>query len=297
MNNMKFSGTGVALVTPFRKEGNIEYKSFEKLLSHVSNDGVDFLVAMGTTSEYATMTMKEQGDVLKFIADYNKRKLPLVLGVGGNSTSGVIHKIQHVDFTNVDAILSVVPYYNKPSQKGMLQHFKAISAVSPVPVILYNVPGRTGINMTAETTLQLAHENDNIIAVKEASGNLEQVMAIIKDRPSDFLVLSGDDALTFPITAAGGDGVISVVANAYPHSFSQMVKYTREGNLKEAHKIHYELLHFSQMIFEDGNPSGIKAALQIMDITQSAVRLPLTTVSRSLYGKIEKEIGSIPFKK
>lgn len=297
MQNKKFEGTGVALITPFRKDGSVDFKAFEKLLTHVSQDGVDFLVALGTTSEYPTLNNDEREAVVSFIQEQNQRKLPLVLGLGGNSTSEVVKKIQTTDFTNIDAILSVVPYYNKPSQKGIIQHFTSIAAVSPVPIILYNVPGRTGKNMEADTVLYLAHNNNNIIGLKEASGNMEHAMKIIQRKPDHFLLLSGEDALTMPMTAAGGNGVISVTANAYPKTFTKMVRAAIENDIQTARELHYNLLHFSELIFEDGNPSGIKASLQIKDITQSAVRSPLTTISRSLYGKIENEIKQIEHKR
>ncbi len=297
MQSKKFEGTGVALVTPFRKDGSIDFKAFEKLLDHVINDGVDYLVALGTTSEYPALTKDESEAVVSFITEKNQRKLPLIQGIGGNSTSEVVKTIQKTDFTQIDAILSVVPYYNKPSQKGIIQHFTSIASVSPVPIILYNVPGRTGKNMEADTVLYLAHNNDNIIGLKEAAGDMVQAMEIIQKKPDDFLVLSGEDVLTMPLIAAGANGVISVTANAYPATYRKMVRAAIEGRIEEARKLHYDLLQFSEMIFEDGNPSGIKAALQIKDITQSAVRSPLTTISRSLYGKLDNEIKQINYKK
>lgn len=297
MNSKIFEGTGVALVTPFRKDGSIDFKAFEKLLEHVITEGVDFLVALGTTSEYPTLSDNEQLAVVNFIKEINNRRLPLMLGIGGNSTSEVLKKIQETDFTDIDAILSVVPYYNKPSQKGIIQHFVNIAAVSPVPIVLYNVPGRTGKNMDADTALYLAENNSNIIGIKEASGDFIQVMNIIKRKPDNFLVLSGEDALTMPMIAAGANGTISVTANAYPKTVSQMVKAGINNDNETAKKFHYDLLQFAQLIFEDGNPSGIKAALQIKEIVQSAVRLPLTTINRSLYGKIDTEINEIPHEK
>jgi 4-hydroxy-tetrahydrodipicolinate synthase len=297
MHSKSFEGTGVALVTPFRKDGSVDFKALEKLLEYVITDGVEFLVALGTTSEYPTLTNDEQIAVVNSIKETNNRRLPLVLGIGGNSTSEIVTKIQKTDFTDIDAILSVVPYYNKPSQKGMIQHFSTIAAASPVPVILYNVPGRTGKNMEADTVISLAHNNNNIIGIKEASGDITQVMDIIKRTPDNIKVISGEDALTMPLVAAGASGVISVVANAYPKAFCEMVRAGLNDDHPKAREIHYNLLNFAEMIFEDGNPSGIKAALQIKNITQSAVRLPLTTISRSLYGKLDAEINSIPYEK
>ncbi len=297
MHSKKFQGTGVALITPFRKDGSIDFKAFEKLLNHVIDDGVDYLVALGTTSEYPTLSPDEQQAVVDFIIEHNQKRVPLVLGIGGNSTSDVINRIQNTSFDNIDAILSVVPYYNKPSQKGLIQHFTSIASVSPVPIILYNVPGRTGKNMEADTIIYLAHNNENIIGVKEASGDLIQCMKIAQKKPEGFLLISGEDALTMPMVASGGNGVISVTANAYPKSFRKMVQAALNNDIETARKIHYELLQFSELIFEDGNPSGIKAALQIKDIVQSAVRSPLTTISRSLYGKIDNEIKQISFER
>jgi 4-hydroxy-tetrahydrodipicolinate synthase len=293
----KFEGTGVALVTPFRKDGSIDFKSLEQLIEHVVEDGVNYLVAMGTTSEYPTLNEDERDAVVSFIIEQNNRRLPLVLGIGGNSTSEVVKKIQKTDFTNIDAILSVVPYYNKPSQKGIIQHFTSIASVSPVPIILYNVPSRTGKNMEADTVLYLSHNNTNIIGVKEASGDMIQCMKIAQKKPEEFLLISGEDALTMPMIAIGANGVISVTANAYPKTFSEMVNAAIQDDVKTARKLHYDLLQFSEFIFEDGNPSGIKAALQIMNIAQSAVRSPITTISRSLYGKLDNEIKQIEHKR
>lgn len=297
MHRKKYEGTGVALITPFRKDGSIDFKSLEQLIEHVVEDGVDFLVAMGTTSEYPTLNEDEREAVVNFIVDQNNRRLPIVLGLGGNSTGAVIKKIQNTDFTNIDAILSVVPFYNKPSQKGIIQHFTSIAAVSPVPIILYNVPSRTGKNMEADTLLYLSHNNSNIIGVKEASGDLMQSMKIAQKKPDDFLLLSGEDSLTMPMIATGANGVISVTANAYPKAFSEMVRAAINKDIEKARRLHYDLLHFTELIFEDGNPSGIKAALQIMNIAQSAVRSPMTTISRSLYGKLDNEINQITHKR
>jgi 4-hydroxy-tetrahydrodipicolinate synthase len=297
MHSKSLKGTGVALVTPFRKDGSVDFKALEKLLEYVITDGVDYLLALGTTSEYPTLSIDEQTAVVNLIKETNNRRLPLVLGISGNSTSEIVTKIQKTDFTDIDAILSVVPYYNKPSQKGIIQHFSTVAAASPVPVILYNVPGRTGKNMEVDTVVSLAHNNNNIIGIKEASGDIAQVMNIIKRTPDHFMVISGEDALTMPLVAAGASGVISVLANAYPKAFSEMVRAGLNDDQSKAREIHYNLLNFAEMIFEDGNPSGIKAALQIKDITQSAVRLPLTTISRSLYGKLDAEINSIPYEK
>lgn len=280
-----FKGTGVALITPFRKDGSVDFKALGELINHVSK-GVDFLVALGTTAEAAVLSCDEKNAVLNFIAENNTKKLPVVVGVGGNNTENVVNDILKLDKSIVSGILSVTPYYNKPSQRGLLKHYKAIASSTDLPIILYNVPGRTGVNLKAETTLQLAKDFDNIVAVKEASGDLNQIMEIIANKPKEFSVLSGDDALTMAMMAIGADGVISVVANAYPKEFSKMLTAVEKGNLSEAKKIHYKLLAFMNLIFEEGNPGGIKAALAVKGIVSNYLRLPLCPVSRALYNKI-----------
>lgn len=286
MKAKAFNGTGVALITPFDTNGNIDFPALGKLLSHVIDGGVDFLVALGTTSEAPVLSSEEKNQVLAFIKEKNNGKLPLVVGLGGNNTQGIVDSIKSMDFNGIDGILSVAPYYNKPNQRGLYQHFAAIANVSPVPIILYNVPGRTSSNILAETTLKLAHEFDNIVAVKEASGDLIQIMEIIRDRPEGFAVLSGDDALTFPMMTIGADGVISVIANAFPKKFSQMVKLVGEGKISEAAVIHYKLLEIIQVLFEDGNPAGVKAALKMMEIADNNLRLPLVPLNEATYKKL-----------
>jgi 4-hydroxy-tetrahydrodipicolinate synthase len=288
-------GTGVAIVTPFHNYGTIDFSSLEKLLNHIINGGVDFIVAMGTTSETATLTADEKAAVLDYVLEVVNGKVPVVLGIGGNSTQSVISTIKKTNFDGISAILSVAPYYNKPNQKGLIYHFKNISGASPVPVIIYNVPGRTSVNITAESTLKLAEESENIVAVKEASGNIMQVMEILRNKPDDFKLFSGDDALTFPMLTLGADGVISVVANAYPKEFSKMVSLTLEGNYSDAQKIHYSLLPFINLLFADGNPSGIKAALDNMNILKNNLRLPLVKANKSVYMQLEKFIKTYKF--
>ncbi len=288
-------GTGVAIVTPFHNYGTIDFSSLEKLLNHIINGGVDFIVAMGTTSETATLTADEKAAVLDYVLEVVNGKVPVVLGIGGNSTQSVISTIKKTNFDGISAILSVAPYYNKPNQKGLIYHFKNISGASPVPVIIYNVPGRTSVNITAESTLKLAEESENIVAVKEASGNIMQVMEILRNKPDDFKLFSGDDALTFPMLTLGADGVISVVANAYPKEFSKMVSLALKGNYSDAQKIHYSLLPFINLLFADGNPSGIKAALDNMNILKNNLRLPLVKANKSVYMQLEKFIKTYKF--
>ena len=288
MMNKNFRGTGVALVTPFLPDGSIDFNGLGNLVNHLIAGGIDYLVVLGTTGETSTLTKDEKIAVVNHVLETNAKRIPVVLGLGGNNTLEITENIEYFDFKKIDAILSVSPYYNKPTQEGIFRHYKMIAEASPVPVILYNVPGRTSSNVTAETTLRLA-EVPNIIGIKEASGNLEQIMHIIKDKPRDFLVISGDDALTLPIIASGGDGVISVVANAFPGIFSEMVKLALKGDLEAARKNHYKLFDIIRFLFSEGNPGGIKAALKILNITQDHMRLPLYRVSETTYQSIEKE--------
>jgi len=289
----KLTGTGVALVTPFHKDGSIDFKSFRKLIEHCISGNADYLVPLGTTGESVTLTKDEKRAVIDFVIDVNEKRLPVVLGLGGNNTSEIINCMEDYPLREVSAILSVSPYYNKPSQRGLVQHYKAIANASSVPVIIYNVPSRTSVNITADTTLLLAEEMKNIIGVKEASGNFDQCMRILKNKPKDFLFISGDDALTFPLISLGCDGVISVVANAFPKEFSEMVWLAREGNFERARKIHYKLLTFTNLLFAEGSPPGIKAALSMLGISQEHLRLPLVGVSKTTWNKIEAEIKLI----
>jgi len=274
-----FKGVGVALITPFQEDGSIDFSSLEKLVNHQINNGTDYLVVQGTTGESATLTSDEKKAVLDFIVEINNKRLPIVLGIGGNNTSAVVDTLKNTDLSKVDGILSVSPYYNKPSQEGIYQHYKAVSAATEKPIILYNVPGGTMSNVLTQTTLRLANECQNIVAVKEASGNLELIMEIIQNKPEGFLVLSGDDALTLPHIAIGGDGVISVVANAFPKRFSNMVHAALDNNMDEARKYHYQLIKIIQQLFADGNPGGVKHVLQLLGITKEHLRLPLVPVN------------------
>lgn len=286
MTHKKIKGTGVALVTPFNKDNSIDYVSLGKLLEHVIDNGVDYLVVMGTTAEVVTLSQSEKAELLSYIIKINNYRLPIVLGIGGNNTQEVINTIESTDLDSIDAILSVAPYYNKPSQKGLYFHFKVIAEASPIPVIIYNVPGRTGCNITYETTIKLANEIENIIAIKEASGDFEQITHILKNRPKNFIVLSGDDGTTLPFIANGGDGVISVVANLFPKEFSDMVKLSLDSKFEDARKIHYKLLDIIEQLFIDGSPGGIKAALDSVGIVSNNLRLPLTSVNRATYNKL-----------
>lgn len=282
----KLMGTGVALVTPMHEDGSIDYKGLKRLLSHTGK-GVDYYVVMGTTGESATLNKKEKKAVLDFVLKNNSRNLPIVYGIGGNNTQSVLEEIIDTDLSGVSAILSVSPYYNKPSQEGIYQHFKAVARVSTVPVILYNVPGRTASNLTANTTLRLAQLN-NIIGIKEASGNLEQCMKIAKEKPKDFMLISGDDMLTLAIYATGGVGVISVLANAYPGVFKKIKDFSFAGKLATAQKEQFKLLDINSPMYEEGNPVGVKYLLSLLGVCEPHVRLPLVNPSESLKKKIEK---------
>jgi 4-hydroxy-tetrahydrodipicolinate synthase len=288
-----FTGTGVALVTPFNTDKSVDYGSLEKVVNHVIAGGVDFLVALGTTGEYVTLTDKEKKQVVGTIIESNKNRVPLVVGMGGNSTAHVIETIENTDFTGIDAILSVAPYYNKPSQKGLYEHFSLIAQKCPVPVILYNVPSRTASNINAETVIHLATDHSNIIAVKEASGDIKQVMHILKNKPEQFVVLSGEDSLTLPMIYLGGSGVISVIANSHPDHFSDMVKAALNKDFSTANSKHYQVLDYIDALFEEGSPAGIKAALEIMGICSGNIRLPLMPASDKLKQKLRSLIDKI----
>ena len=291
MAEQKFTGTGVAIVTPFRKDDSIDFKALENLIEHLISNRVDYLVVLGTTGETPTLSKKEKKAVTNFVKEACAGRVPLVVGIGGNNTQEVVSQIKKTAFEGIDAVLSVAPYYNKPSQKGLYVHYSTIASFSPVPVIIYNVPGRTCSNITAETTLKLAHDpNNNFAGIKEASGNLLQIMKIIQHKPDDFLVISGDDAITLPMISLGGSGVISVVANAFPAEFSEMVRLALANKFPEARKLHFELLEIIEEIFVDGNPAGIKAALNIMGLVQNHVRLPLSPVNRSTYNRLSELI-------
>ncbi len=284
-----FKGTGVALVTPMTSGGKVDFIALTSLLEHTVK--VDYYVVLGTTAESATLTVEERSAVLRHVVDYNKGRKPIVVGIGGNNTAEVIRQMEEYNLEGVDAILSVVPYYNKPSQKGIYAHYAAILEKAPLPVILYNVPGRTGVNMAAETTVALARDfRGKAIAVKEASGNLSQVAYILRDKPKDFLVISGDDNMTFPMIAMGCDGVISVSANCFPDKMCSMVSFAMSGANNVASQLSLELWEATDLLFAEGNPVGAKVALSIKDVTTSVVRLPLVEGSDSLRDKLTEQI-------
>ncbi|PXZ43725.1 4-hydroxy-tetrahydrodipicolinate synthase [Sanguibacteroides justesenii] len=291
----KFSGVGVALITPFTNNGQVDEISLRGLVDHVIDNGVDYLVALGTTSEAATLSAEEKERVVNIIAEQNGGRLPLVLGVGGNNTQQVLQDLNTLPYVpQADAILSVTPYYNKPSQEGLYRHFKMIAEKSSLPVILYNVPGRTSVNMAAQTTLRLAHDFKNIIGIKEASGNFEQATAILKDKQEKFLFISGDDGITLPLMSIGCCGVISVIANAFPKEFTTMVHLASEMKFDGARKIHFELSELCKALFEEGNPAGIKAALHLKKVIAcNKLRTPLTEVSEKLYQKLTVQINEL----
>ncbi len=287
MKQPLFTGTGVALITPFRKQQEtVDFTKLEHLIEYIVTSGVDYIVALGTTSEAATMTPSERSAVQEFIVETVNGRCPIMLGLGGNNTLDVTDTINRTNFDGISGILSVAPYYNKPNQRGLQQHFHSIAEASPVPVIIYNVPGRTGVNIAAETTLTLANECPNIIGIKEASGNMQQVMEILRRRPAGFRVISGDDALTCPMIAMGADGVISVIANALPKETSDMVRFALKGDLKKALPLHYRLLPLMNAIFEEGNPTGVKSLLETEGLITNILRLPLVKASKQLTNKL-----------
>jgi len=288
MKNNPFIGTGVALITPFNDDYSVDYQSLRNIVDFTLQNDADFLVALGTTSEAPTMNAEEKAKVTKTIIETANGRCPILLGMGGNNTSALIDGIRNQDFKGIDGILSVVPYYNKPNQRGMKAHFLHVADVSPVPVVLYNVPGRVGVNLQAATTVELA-SHPNIIAVKEASGNLQQIMEILRDKPSDFTVLSGDDGITQPMMALGAKGVISVAANGYPKPFCKMVHLMLEDKEKEALPLHYKMLRMNGLIFADGNPAGIKALMVHNGLCKNVLRLPLVPVSDNVRQDIEIE--------
>lgn len=277
---------GVALITPFKTDESIDFEALARIIEHQIKNGTDYLVVCGTTAETPTLTEEEKEEITRFVIGVNAGRLPIVLGIGGNNTKAVVEKLQHYDFTGIDAILSVTPYYNKPSQEGLYQHYAAIAKASPLPVILYNVPGRTGVNMLADTTLRLANEFPNICAIKEASGNFSQIDDIIKNKPEDFMVISGDDGITFPLITLGAVGVISVIGNAFPREFSKMVRLALEGDYNSARTIHYRFTELIELLFVEGNPAGVKSMLAVMGFIENKLRLPLVPNTIKTFEKI-----------
>lgn len=277
---------GVALITPFNEDGTIDFPALARLIEYQIQNGIDYLVALGTTAETPTLTEDEKARTRAFIIEKVNGRVPIVLGLGGNNTNAIVENLKTQNFDGIDAILSVVPYYNKPSQEGIYQHYKAIASATKLPVILYNVPGRTGVNMTAETTLRLARDFDNIVAIKEASGNITQMDDIIKNKPSDFMVISGDDGITFPLITLGAVGVISVIGNAFPREFSRMVRLALNGDYASALTIHHRFTELFSLLFVDGNPAGVKCLLHAMGYIQNQLRLPLVPTRITTYEKI-----------
>jgi dihydrodipicolinate synthase len=270
-----FRGLGIALITPFKKDGSVDYKTLKSLVDYQIGNGADFIVILATTGETPCLEKEEKDEITKTVIDVVKGRVPILKYCGGNNTAAVVREIKESDWSGVDGILSICPYYNKPSQEGLYEHFKAIANVSKLPIVLYNVPGRTGVNMTAETTIRIANSFSNVVAIKEASGSLEQVDEIIKYKPDNFEVLSGDDALTFPMIVSGAVGVISVIGNALPKEFSRMIRLELNGELEAARAIHHKFTELYKLLFVDGNPAGCKALLNDMGMIENILRLPL----------------------
>lgn len=286
MAHINILGMGVALITPFTPSKEIDYPALERVINHVIGNGADFLVVLGTTGETPTLSPEEKLSVMKFVKDKVDGRVPLVIGMGGNNTAEIVRQVSETDLGGYSAILSVVPYYNKPSQEGIFCHFKAIAEASPLPVILYNVPGRTGVNLDADTTLRLAREVPNIIGIKEASGRINQIERLLREKPENFKVLSGDDGMTYPLMTLGAEGVISVLGNAYPGDFSEMVHLCLEGNYIEAVDYHYKFREIIRLLFADGNPAGVKCVMHDMGLIENELRLPLIPVTDSTADEI-----------
>lgn len=291
--HINLKGMGVALITPFKHDKSIDYPALARLLEYIIQNKADFIVVLGTTAETPALSDEEKESVKQFIVERVNRRLPLVLGLGGNNTAAVVSTLKKSDLSPFCAILSVVPFYNKPSQEGIYQHYKAIAEASPIPVILYNVPGRTGVNMTAETTLRLARNFENIVGIKEASGNITQMDDIIKNKPDDFIVLSGDDGITFPLITLGAVGVISVIGNAFPKEFSRMVRLALEGDYQRALPIHHRFTELFSLLFVDGNPAGVKCLLNAKGFIENELRLPLVPTKITTYEKIREVLNNL----
>ena len=287
---------GVALVTPFNEDGSVDYQALTRLVEYQIQNGVDFLCVLGTTAETPTLTAEEKSKIKELVIERVNGRVPILLGVGTNSTQAVIDTLQNDDMTGVDAVLVVVPYYNKPSQEGIYQHYKAIANSTRLPIVLYNVPGRTGVNMTAETTLRLARDFDNIVAIKEASGNITQMDDIIKNKPEDFDVISGDDGITFPLITLGAVGVISVIGNAFPREFSRMTRLALAGDYQNALTIHHKFTELFKLLFVDGNPAGVKAMLSMMGMIKNRLRLPLVPTRITTYEQMRHILDELKIK-
>ncbi|NDW18009.1 4-hydroxy-tetrahydrodipicolinate synthase [Dysgonomonas sp. 216] len=296
MPRLNLKGMGVAMITPFNEDESVDYDALGKLIDYQIQNGTDYIVALGTTAETPTLTEDEKKKIVQLTIDRVQGRVPIILGVGGNNTRSIVDKLKNDDFGGIDGILSVVPYYNKPSQEGMYQHYKAIAEASPLPVVLYNVPGRTGVNMTAETTLRIANEFKNVIAIKEASGDITQMDDIIKRKPDNFDVISGDDGVTFPLITLGAIGVISVIGNAFPKEFSRMVRLALEGDYQSSLTIHHSFSELFKLLFVDGNPAGVKSMLSMMGYIQNKLRLPLVPTRITTFEQIRKVLIDLNIK-
>ncbi|SKB79432.1 4-hydroxy-tetrahydrodipicolinate synthase [Macellibacteroides fermentans] len=296
MVDINLKGMGVALITPFKEDESVDYEALGRLVDFQLQNGTDYLVVLGTTAETPTLTEQEKKEIVSMVVSKVRGRIPVVLGVGGNCTRSVVEKLKHDNFDGIDAILSVVPYYNKPSQEGIYQHYKAISEATDLPIILYNVPGRTGVNMTAETTLRVARDFKNVVAVKEASGNITQMDDIIKNKPANFDVISGDDGITFPLITLGAVGVISVIGNAFPKEFSKMVRLALNGDYNNALTIHHRFTELIELLFVDGNPAGAKSILNAMGYIENKLRLPLVPTRITTFEKIRLVLRELSIK-
>ena len=296
MADINLKGMGVALITPFKEDESVDYEALGRLVDYQVQNGTDYLVVLGTTAETPTLTEEEKRNIIDLVVSHVRGRIPIVLGVGGNCTRNVVEQLKNGNFTGIDAILSVVPYYNKPSQEGIYQHYKAIANATKLPIILYNVPGRTGVNMTAETTLRIAREFENVVAVKEASGNITQMDDIIKNKPDRFNVISGDDGITFPLVTLGAIGVISVIGNAFPREFSRMVRLALAGDYDSARTIHHSFTELFSLLFVDGNPAGAKSMLSMMGFIENKLRLPLVPTRIVTYEKIREVLRQLSIK-
>ena len=296
MAEISLKGMGVALITPFKEDESVDYEALGRLVDYQVQNGTDYLVVLGTTAETPTLTEEEKRNIIDLVVSHVRGRIPIVLGVGGNCTRNVVDQLKHGNFQGIDAILSVVPYYNKPSQEGIYQHYKAIAQATKLPIVLYNVPGRTGVNMTAETTLRIAREFKNVSAVKEASGNITQMDDIIKNKPDRFNVISGDDGITFPLLTLGAVGVISVIGNAFPREFSRMVRLALAGDYENSRLIHHRFTELFSLLFVDGNPAGVKSMLNMMGFIENKLRLPLVPTRIVTYEKIRDVLRQLSIK-
>lgn len=296
MADINLKGLGVALVTPFKEDESVDYEALGRLVDYLLQNGADYLVVLGTTAETPTLTEEEKKKITELVVTRVRRRIPIVLGVGGNCTRAIVEKLKKDDFEGINAILSVVPYYNKPSQEGIYQHYKAIAEATELPIVLYNVPGRTGVNMTAETTLRIARDFKNVIAIKEASGNITQMDDIIKNKPANFDVISGDDGITFPLITLGAVGVISVIGNAFPREFSRMVRLALQGDYANALTIHHKFAELFKLLFVDGNPAGVKAMLNAMGMVENKLRLPLVPTRITTFEAMRRILNELNIK-